>query len=66
MNSENQEVIYCADDDDEYRISFNNCDKLCIGRVYKNLLKSGTHILNTRKKQPIKQSYTNKFRSILW
>ena len=34
MNSENQEVIYCADDD-EYRVYCEICDKLCIERFYK-------------------------------
>ena len=43
MNSENQEVIYCADDD-EYRVYCEVCDKLCIKRFYKNHLKSQTHI----------------------
>ena len=29
MNSENQEVIYCAEDD-EYRVHCEICTKLCI------------------------------------
>ena len=52
MDSENQEVIYCADDD-EYRIYCNICDKLCIDRFYKNHLKSQTHINNIRKRQQL-------------
>ena len=43
MNSENQEVIYCADDD-EYRVYCDVCDELCIERFYKNHLKSQTYI----------------------
>ena len=42
---ENQEVIFCADDD-EYRIHCEICDKLCIERYYKNHLKSETHTIN--------------------
>ena len=47
MNSENQEVIYCADD--EYRVYCDLCDKLCIERFYENHLKSQTHKNNIRK-----------------
>ena len=44
MNSDsnNYQVIYCSEDD-EYRVYCEICDKLCIGRDYKNHLKSGTH-----------------------
>ena len=42
MDIENQEVIYCADDD-EYRVYCEICDKLCVERYYKNHLKSQTH-----------------------
>ena len=52
MDSENQEVIYCADDG-EYRVSGDNCDKLCIERFYKNHLKSGTHTNNNRRKTTV-------------
>ena len=31
MDIENQEVLYCADDN-EYRVYCINCDKLCIER----------------------------------
>ena len=48
MNRENQEVIYCPEDD-EYRVYCDFCDKLCIERFYKNHLKSQTHINNIRK-----------------
>ena len=48
MVIENQEVIYCADDD-EYRVYCNFCDKLCIERYYKNHFKSQTHNNNIRK-----------------
>ena len=37
------EVIYC-EDDGEYRVYCEICDKLCIERFYKNHLKSQTHI----------------------
>ena len=52
MNSEsdNYEVIYCANDD-EFRVYCEICDKLCIERYYKNHLKSGTHANNNRKRQ---------------
>ena len=53
MNSENQEVIYCPEDD-EYRVYCDVCDKLCIERFYKNHLKSQTHLNNIRK---IENSY---------
>ena len=52
MNSENQEVIYCADDD-EYRVNCEICDKFCIERFYKNHLKSGTHTNNFYKRQQL-------------
>ena len=42
MHVENQEVIYC-EDNDEYRVFCENCDKLCSERYYRNHLKSGTH-----------------------
>ena len=49
MNSENQEVIYCADDD-EYRVFCNICDELCIERFFETRLKSQTHKNNFYKK----------------
>ena len=48
MNSDNQQVIYC-EDDGEYRVYCNICDKLCIERYYKNHLKSQTRINTIRK-----------------
>ena len=42
MDSDNYEVIYCPEDD-EYRVHFAICDKLCIERFYKNHLKSQIH-----------------------
>ena len=50
MDSENPEVIFCADDD-EYRIYCDVCDKLCFDRYYKNHLKSQTHTNNFYKRQ---------------
>ena len=48
MDSENQQVIYC--EDDEYRVYCNICDNICIERFYKNHLKSQTHTKNIRKR----------------
>ena len=48
MDSENQEVKYCADDD-EYRVYCKICDKFCVERYYKNHFKSQTHTNNKRK-----------------
>ena len=55
MESEHQEAIFCADDD-EYRIYRDICDKLCVERFYYNHLESGNHNTNTRKRQQLKQS----------
>ena len=57
-----QEAIYC-EDDGEYRVYCNICDKLCIERLYKNHLKSRTHISNIRKKQ---QKIIEKFRRYIF
>ena len=53
MESENQEATNCADND-EYRVYSKIFVKLCKERFYKNQLKSGTHITNTRNRQKIK------------
>ena len=50
MDIENQEVIFC-EDDGEYRVCCDICDKLCIKRFYKNHGTSQTHTKNTRKRQ---------------
>ena len=42
MDGENQEVLFCADDD-EYRVYYDICDNLCIENYYKNHLNSQTH-----------------------
>ena len=55
MDIENQEVIYC--EDGEYRVYCNICDKLRNKRVYKNHLKSGTHINSIRKRQQLNKSF---------
>ena len=52
MNSDNQLVIYC--DDNEYRIYCDVCDKFCIERVYKNHLKSRTRTNNIREREHFK------------
>ena len=53
MDSDNQEVIYCANDD-EYRVFCDICDNLCIQRFCKNQLKTRTHINNIRKTEQFK------------
>ena len=50
MNSDNYQVIYCADDN-EYRVYCDVCDNLCIERFFKNHFKSRTHTNNIRKKE---------------
>ena len=56
MNSDNQQVIYCPEDD-EYRIYCDTCDSLCIQRFYKNHLKSKTHLNNIRKIGEINKAF---------
>ena len=53
MDGENQEAVYC--EDDEYRVYCDVCDKLCIERYYKNHLKSQTHTNNFYKRQRLKK-----------
>ena len=48
MDIEDQEVTYCADDD-EYRVYCNIYVEFCIERFYKSHLKSSTHINKIRK-----------------
>ena len=55
MNSDNYDVIYCADDDD-YRVYCNHCDKSCLERYYKNHLISKTQTNNVHKRQQINKS----------
>ena len=55
MDSENQEVLYCADDD-EYKVYWIICDKLCIERFYKKHLKSENHTNNIYKRQRLKNT----------
>ena len=55
MDSENQLVIYYADD--EYRVFCDVCDKLCIQRFHKNHLKSKTHKNKIRKIEQIEKSF---------
>ena len=66
MVSDNQEVIYCADDD-EYITYRHICNKPRIDRYYKNHLELGTHIDIVHKKTTIKEhkeKYLNLFVSI--
>ena len=55
MNNDNEQAIYC--DDGEYRVYCSICDKLYIERVYKNHLKSRTHINNIRKREQLNKSF---------
>ena len=52
MDTDSYEVIYRSEDD-EYRVHYNFCDKLCIERFYKNHLKSQTHT-KIHKRQQLK------------
>ena len=56
MDSDKYEVTYC-EDDGEYRVYCDICDKLCIDRFYKNHLKSQTHTNNIHKKHKSFQIY---------
>ena len=47
MESKNLQAIFC-EDEGEYRVYSNICDKLCIERFYKNHFKSQTHINTIR------------------
>ena len=49
MDSDNYEVIYCPQDD-ENSVYCEVCDNLCIERFYKNHLKSQTYTNNKHKK----------------
>ena len=42
MDSDNYEVIYCPEDD-ENKVNCDICDNFCIDRFYKSHLKSQTH-----------------------
>ena len=56
MDGENTyEIIYC-EDDGEYRVFCDICDKLCIQRFYKNYLKSEFHINNIMRKKSIQNN----------
>ena len=54
MNTDDNHLdsINC-DDDDEYRIFCDICDKRAIERYYKNHPHSGTHINSVHTKQPL-------------
>ena len=47
-----EQAIYC-EDDNEYRIYCQICDKLCIVRFCKNHLYSRTHINNINTKKSV-------------
>ena len=55
MNSDNQQVIYC--EDEEYRVYCDICDDLCTERYYKTHLKSKTHTNNIRKREQLNKSF---------
>ena len=54
------EVIDCPEDDGEYRVYSEVCDKLCIERFYKNHFKSQNHTNNKHKKEshPLMKKYS--------
>ena len=56
MDSDNQLVIYC-EDVGEYRVYCDVCDNLCIERLYKNHLKSQTHIKTIREREQLNKSF---------
>ena len=56
MNNDNALIIYC-EDEGEYRVNCDVCEKLCIERFYKNHLKSQTHINNIRKIEQLDKSF---------
>ena len=55
MDSDNQLVIFC--EDDEYRVYCHICDKLCIERFYKNHLKSRAHTNNFPKRKQLNKLF---------
>ena len=56
MKTDNPLVIYC-EDDEEYRVFCDVCDRLCTERFYKNHLKSQTGIKNIRKVEQLDKSF---------
>ena len=54
MDSENPQAFYC-EDDGEFRVYCDTCDRLCKERFYKNHLKSQTHTNKIREKTLYKQ-----------
>ena len=42
MNNDNQENLYC-EEDGELGVYCDLCDQICIARLYKNHLRSGTN-----------------------
>ena len=58
MDSDNQLVIFC--EDDEYRVYCHICDEICVERFYKNHLKSQTHTNNIRRREQLNKSFNNK------
>ena len=58
MDSDKQEIIYCADDD-EYRIYCDICDKFFLDRYYNNHLKSQTQKNKFYKRQRLIETNTN-------
>ena len=52
MENENQENIFCVDDD-EYRVYSDIFDEFCLERFYKNQPKSQTHTNNIRRREQL-------------
>ena len=64
MDSDILEVFYC-ENDGEYRVYCNVCDKLCIERFYRNHLKSQTHTDKIHGRKRFKEFYTDKHEILL-
>ena len=59
MDGDNHEAIYCEEDRD-YRVYCDICDKLCIERFHKNHLKLSIHTkINLKRENKIQQAYKN-------
>ena len=55
MNSDNQQVDYC--EDDEYCVYCDVCDESCIKRFHKNHFKSQSHINKICKIEQLDKSF---------
>ena len=56
MNSDNQQVFFCLEED-EFCVYCEICDNLCIEKFYKNYLESKTRNNNIRKEEQLKKTF---------